>query len=84
MPLQVNDDEEQLLFVKTAAHRKEVFLRAHEICPSAFCNIRWQELSALVSANHPYATPEIIFLPIEGGSDAYLQWLRSSVANPHK
>ncbi len=40
MPLQVNDDEEQLLFVKTAAHRKEVFLRAHEIRPSAFCNIR--------------------------------------------
>jgi hypothetical protein len=26
MPLQVNEDEEQLLFIKTAAHRKEVIL----------------------------------------------------------
>jgi hypothetical protein len=41
-----------------------------------------QEISALVSANHPYSTPEIIFLPIESGSDPYLQWLRSAVAPP--
>ena len=39
-----------------------------------------QEVSALVAANHPYTTPEIIFLPVEGGSDSYLQWLRSTVA----
>ena len=37
-----------------------------------------QEVSALVAANHPYSTPEIIFLPIEGGSDPYLQWLRDA------
>ena len=39
-----------------------------------------QDVSALVLANHPYTTPEIIFLPIEGGSDPYLQWLRTAVA----
>ena len=24
---------------------------------------------------HPYELPELIIIPIEGGSDAYLQWL---------
>ena len=78
--LQVNQDEEQLLFIKTASHRKEVTWR--EL--SAFMQLnRWcQEVSALITANHPYDTPEIIFLPIESGSDPYLQWLRSVVANP--
>jgi hypothetical protein len=44
---------------------------------------------ALHASDHPSlplpppplrSTPEIIFLPIDGGSDAYLQWLRSTVA----
>jgi len=30
-----------------------------------------------VHAHHPHATPEIIFLPIIGGSPAYLAWLAS-------
>jgi periplasmic divalent cation tolerance protein len=37
-----------------------------------------QDVSALVAANHPYSTPDIIFLPIKGGSDPYLQWLRDA------
>ena len=41
-------------------------------------------MCALVAANHPYATPEVIFLPIEGGSDDYLKWLRSVVAKSPK
>jgi periplasmic divalent cation tolerance protein len=31
-----------------------------------------------VHAHHPYTTPEIIFLPIIGGSPAYLAWLASA------
>lgn len=41
------------------------------------------KLSALIAAvkqEHPYDTPEIIALPIIGGSEDYLQWLRESVA----
>ena len=30
---------------------------------------------------HSYATPEVIALRIEAGSDAYLEWLRQSAAN---
>ncbi|GIL83424.1 hypothetical protein Vretimale_11210 [Volvox reticuliferus] len=33
------------------------------------------ELTAFVRANHPYDEPEVIALPILGGSPSYLQWL---------
>ena len=29
---------------------------------------------------HPYELPEFVILPIEGGSEAYLQWIGESVA----
>lgn len=29
---------------------------------------------------HPYEVPEFVVLPVEGGSDAYLAWIRESVA----
>jgi len=28
---------------------------------------------------HPYELPEVIFLPIEGGNEAYLRWIGDSV-----
>lgn len=34
-------------------------------------------VEALIVANHPYETPEIIQLPIEQGLPSYLQWIRS-------
>jgi periplasmic divalent cation tolerance protein len=40
------------------------------------------KLAALIVAvkqEHPYDTPEIIALPIIGGSEDYLQWLQDSV-----
>jgi len=43
--------------------------------------IRADRLDALtrwIIAAHPYETPEVIALPITGGSAAYLDWLRSS------
>lgn len=36
-------------------------------------------LTARVVALHPYDVPEVIALPIVGGNDAYLAWLRHGV-----
>jgi periplasmic divalent cation tolerance protein len=37
-----------------------------------------QQLTDHVTANHPYDTPEVIAVPITGGSHKYLQWLAES------
>ena len=39
---------------------------------------------AFVREHHDYQLPEIIRVPIEGGSDAYLGWLESQVAAPRR
>jgi periplasmic divalent cation tolerance protein len=42
-----------------------------------------EKLNPLIDAvkdEHPYDTPEIIALPLAGGADDYLKWLRDSVA----
>jgi periplasmic divalent cation tolerance protein len=31
---------------------------------------------------HPYDEPEVVALPIQGGSASYLNWLHDSVAAP--
>mmetsp|Transcript_32332 Transcript_32332/g.82123 ORF Transcript_32332/g.82123 Transcript_32332/m.82123 type:complete len:162 (-) Transcript_32332:416-901(-) len=36
------------------------------------------ELTAAIKSNHPYDEPEVISLPITGGSPSYLAWLLSS------
>lgn len=33
-----------------------------------------------VLRRHPYQVPEVVALPVEGGSAAYLDWVRSQVA----
>jgi periplasmic divalent cation tolerance protein len=35
-----------------------------------------EALTAHVKANHPYEVPEVIALPISGGSHDYLKWLK--------
>ncbi|HET7339620.1 MAG TPA: divalent-cation tolerance protein CutA [Candidatus Dormibacteraeota bacterium] len=35
-----------------------------------------------IRSHHTYDLPEIIQLPIEGGSSAYLNWLEQQVAKP--
>ena len=35
-----------------------------------------------VRGHHSYELPEVIEVPIEGGSPAYLTWLAEQVANP--
>jgi periplasmic divalent cation tolerance protein len=39
----------------------------------------YRELEEAIKRNHPYETPEIIALPVEVGSNDYLNWLDSSI-----
>ncbi|MDR2852732.1 MAG: divalent-cation tolerance protein CutA [Burkholderiaceae bacterium] len=38
-------------------------------------NARFAALEAFIRAHHPYQTPEVLRLPIDGGSADYLRWL---------
>jgi periplasmic divalent cation tolerance protein len=40
---------------------------------------RYPALEAAIKANHPYELPEIIAIPIVGGSPAYLAWVSAEV-----
>ncbi|MDX2042593.1 MAG: divalent-cation tolerance protein CutA [Acidobacteriota bacterium] len=39
----------------------------------------YPRLEAAIKQNHSYETPEIVAVPVETGSDAYLNWLKTSV-----
>jgi periplasmic divalent cation tolerance protein len=41
-------------------------------------------VEGFVRAHHTYELPEILQLPIEGGSSAYLNWLEQQVAKPSR
>jgi periplasmic divalent cation tolerance protein len=41
---------------------------------------RYEALEQRVLALHPYAVPEVLALPVAGGSPAYVAWVRESVA----
>jgi periplasmic divalent cation tolerance protein len=40
---------------------------------------RYADLERHIRANHSYETPEIVKLPIAGGSREYLAWIGESV-----
>jgi uncharacterized protein involved in tolerance to divalent cations len=40
---------------------------------------KFVELEKEVRAHHSYETPEILAVPIKAGSEAYLEWLRSTL-----
>ena len=40
---------------------------------------RFAELRDRVLALHPYEVPEVIALPVEAGSDAYLDWIAQAM-----
>jgi len=40
---------------------------------------RFGELRDRILALHPYAVPEVLALPVEAGSDAYLDWIAQSM-----
>ena len=39
------------------------------------------ELERIITQNHPYELPEIITVPIDAGSNDYLQWITNNVSN---
>lgn len=41
---------------------------------------RLDELEARLRALHPYELPELVALPVAGGNERYLQWVRTGVA----
>lgn len=41
---------------------------------------RLAELAARLTVLHPYELPELVVLPVAGGNEAYLQWVRTGVA----
>ena len=40
---------------------------------------RFAELRDRILALHPYEVPEVIALPVEAGSDAYLDWIAQAM-----
>ncbi|MFW6180825.1 MAG: divalent-cation tolerance protein CutA [Spirochaetota bacterium] len=41
-----------------------------------------ESLEELITGIHPYDVPEVVFVPIEGGSAGYLSWLAREVPDP--
>lgn len=39
---------------------------------------RASELTALIKKHHAYEVPEILWLPVTGGGESYMDWLRES------
>jgi periplasmic divalent cation tolerance protein len=43
------------------------------------CRARLQDLEARLKTLHPYELPELLVLPVAGGNEGYLDWVRQSV-----
>jgi periplasmic divalent cation tolerance protein len=43
------------------------------------CKSRLGELQARLGELHPYELPELVILPVIGGNEAYLEWVRKGV-----
>ena len=45
--------------------------------------MRLPALTRLVKALHPYSVPEVLALPVAGGSVTYLSWVHNSTGQDH-
>lgn len=45
---------------------------------------RLAELQARLTALHPYDLPELVALPVVGGNEPYLQWVRNGVSRSER
>jgi periplasmic divalent cation tolerance protein len=45
---------------------------------------RLAELQARLTALHPYELPELVALPVAGGNEPYLQWVRNGVSRSER
>jgi periplasmic divalent cation tolerance protein len=43
---------------------------------------RYQELSTAIHELHPYEVPEILAVPVSGGSADYLAWMNAALSAP--
>ncbi len=64
---------------------RSVYRWKGELCDEPECLLmikttegRWADLERHIKANHSYETPEIVKLPIAGGSREYLAWIGES------
>ena len=48
-------------------------------CTFKTSELLYPEFEKALKQNHSYETPEIIILPIVGGSDDYLKWFRNEL-----
>ncbi len=44
---------------------------------------RYDEIEQFITQHHSYDVPEIIAMPIQNGSDAYLHWIDEIVKKPN-
>lgn len=44
---------------------------------------RLEALTERIGEDHPYDCPEVIALPVIGGAEEYLAWVREAGATPH-
>ncbi|MGH8186389.1 MAG: divalent-cation tolerance protein CutA, partial [Steroidobacteraceae bacterium] len=42
---------------------------------------RLGELGVRLKSLHPYELPELLTIPVAGGNEAYLEWVRQGVTN---
>ncbi|MEW6322025.1 MAG: divalent-cation tolerance protein CutA [Acidobacteriota bacterium] len=45
---------------------------------------RVDEVRERITALHPYEVPELLVLPVAGGSEAYLDWIATETAAPDR
>ncbi len=73
----------QLVPVESVYRGDGAVTRADEVMLHAKTSTdRLAEAEALIRAQHSYALPEIIAVPITGGSAEYLAWVRAAVSVP--
>jgi periplasmic divalent cation tolerance protein len=58
----------------------EVCTEPEFLLPIKTTEARYAEVEQHIKANHSYETPEIVKLPILGGSQEYLGWVSETVA----
>jgi periplasmic divalent cation tolerance protein len=52
------------------------------VCTVKTTRDRYQAVESCIRAHHTYQEPEIILVPMAGGSTSYLAWLEQQVALP--
>lgn len=73
----------QLMAIESVYRWEGALERASEVMLHAkTTQARLADAEALIKARHSYEVPEIIAVPIVGGSTDYLAWIESEVSAP--